>query len=275
MDKISAKLKVEPPKTLVRYRVLNIKADKQNKGRLKMPATIRVPNIDTIYDPGDKSVKTIKYIVGQRAVDDGKGNTKLVDRLGDIFIERNNNGCITINPKVKRDIQLYQYLEITNYNRSNPNRDPNVTPLFERLDMVKKAKDDFEQSLAANEAVSQALNMPFEDLKIMAEQMQVPTNRDPYEVRMAMKVKAEQHPALFLSNTVVDAGVKIESQIQEAKEKEIITYDEEERRWIWGFNKALILAVKIGEDPKEALIQYYTGTDKGKAAFGKVLEKLP
>ena len=274
MENISAKLKVKMPKEPVYYQVLGIKPDPNNKNRMKIPASVHIKNIQTIYDPGDEEVKTVKYVTGQRTTNDANGNAKIVERLGEIFFERATNGMITINPKNKKDLPLYRFLEICNENLSNPNRDKTVTPRFRKLDKAKEAKDQFEIARQRTEAVSLALNMPYEELQRFAEELNVPTNRDPYEVRMAMKVKAEQNPAIFIAHSKADVKTVITGQIKEAIDKEIIAFDEESDKWVWAQNKALILELKPGKEKLEALFEYYTGSPKGQAAFKKVLEKL-
>ncbi len=274
MNNISKNLKVTLPKVPVYYQLLSVKPDSENKGRLKMPSSVRIPNIQTIFDPGDDEVKVFKYIVGQRTVSDNNGNTKLTEKLGDIYFYRNSNGMIIIQPKNKKDLPLYQFLEICNENASNPHRDKNTTPLFKRMDKAQDAKDSFEKEMERNEAISLALNMPYEELKPFAEKLKIFTNRDPYEVRMAMKVKAEENPTIFIAKNEIDVKTIISSQIKEAIDKEIIVFNAEENRWMWSQNKALILNVAIGQEKMEALFEFYTENDKGRESFKKVINKL-
>jgi len=258
----------------VYYQVLAVKPDPDNRNRLKISASVRVPPTDTIYDPGDGKVKVLEYITGRSTGKDANGNQVVLNKLGEIFFYATNKGMIVINPKNKRDLLKYQYLEATNYNASNPNRDANVQPLFKRLDKKQDAKAAFEKELSANEAVQLALKMPYRDLELLATELKVDTNRDPYEVRMAMKVKAQANPALFIQKSSSGASAVIHKQIQQAQDKGVITYNEDERRWQWLPNRALILEVKPTLDPLDELVVHFTENDKGAGTFDKVLTKL-
>jgi len=262
------------PKEIITYRVLNIKPDKVNKGRLKMSSMINVPAFDTIFDQGDNEVKPIKYVAQVRMTTDREGKPHNIEIPGDIFFERDNQGMIHIRPENKRDLALYQYLEICNFNKSNPNRDEKVVPIFERIDKRQDAKKDFEKSVQANEAIALALNMPYEELKTFAEEMKVDTKRDAYEVRMSMKVMAEKNPTLFISKSKVELGTTLSAQINEAVERKLFSWNDKDRKWQWLPNKILILAVEPGKDETEALISYFTETEKGQTTWKKILDKF-
>lgn len=274
MDKISKDIQVSLPKEPVTYQLLNIQADPVNRGRLIIPTSRMIPNIDTIYDPGDKQVKVIKYVVGMETVTTSDGKPTIVEKLGDIFFYKNALGQITISPNNPKDVALYQYMEICNFNASNPHRDKNINPIFQKLDKTRDAKEEFNREIQRNEAISKALNMPYEQLRVLAEQLKVDTNRDPYEVRMAMKVKAEQTPGIFIENSKVDVMDTIAAQMKEAEDKKIIAFIEEENKWVWGQNKVTLLQLQPGMEAKEALIRFLVEDIKGQQSLKKILAKF-
>ena len=51
----------------------------------------------------------------------------------DIVFERDFNGILILDGSKISDHEMYEYLELTNYNASNPNRSEDVIPIFERL----------------------------------------------------------------------------------------------------------------------------------------------
>lgn len=274
MENISKELKVSMPKEMVVYQLMGIKADPVNRGRLIIPTSRKIPSIDTIYDPGDSEVKIIKYVTGMKTVTGTDGKPAIAETLGDIFFYKNTLGQITISPNNPKDVALYQYLEICNFNASNPHRDKNVIPIFQRLDKAKDAKEEFEKEIKRNEAVSLALNMPYEALKPLAEQLKVHTNRDPYEVRMAMKIKAEQNPSIFIAQSKIDVLDTIKSQVNSSIEKGIIQLNEEENKWMWAQNKAAFLSLEPGMNAYEELISFFVEDKKGQMTLKKIISKL-
>lgn len=104
--------------------VCEMNSVEKGTGRPLFP-TVGVPEKDTIYI-GDETFE-IAHVTspGSRTAD---------PKFGAIFFEPSSKGQITLKGSVPREVQLYQYLTLCNFNGSNPNRVENMPVLFRRID---------------------------------------------------------------------------------------------------------------------------------------------
>lgn len=269
MTKISKEIAPKPiPKNGMQYRILHFKNDKHNPGRIKMPASIRIPSIDTIIDQGDGVQKVIECIKKTDTILDRNGHPVKVNTRMEIFFYANNNGILSINPRSNEDVTIYNYLENCNWNKSNKNRDISVTPLFERMDTESKAEQDVDKAKDILEAINVALNADEDTLREIAVGMKIKVEGVSLDLlRLSMKTQAELHPSLFINKTSKSASDTLTDQVNEAVTRGIIAFDEPSNGWKWlKPKKKNLITVPIGklEDPVGELVIHLASGDSKK-----------
>lgn len=277
MNDISKQITPILPKENVTYRILGIKPDKLNPGKFKIPASVRIPARDTIIDKGDGKQKVIECIKSATVVLDELGRPKTINRLMEIVFYKTGQGLIVINPKTNADIILYNYMEICNYNKSNPNRDTSIKALFERIDLKADAQRDIDKAKEVVEAITIALTADEETLRGMAPGMKLSAHIDIDQLRLEMKAKAEKNPELFIHNTSPKAADVIKEQYEKAMHTGVIEFEGKSNSWKWGGEKdskeALIVNVLIKYKPNEVLLNHLMSKD-GQKDLDKIIKEI-
>ena len=125
-DELRDKYSLKPGDVKV-FEVLGIHEDKE--GKKKIPSMVFIPNRDTIFDESSNEFVDIANLVTAFPSPDGKYSFK------DIVFTRRGSGMISCSGRSAIDRELYMYLALCNYNKSNPNRDPGIKPLFRELNI--------------------------------------------------------------------------------------------------------------------------------------------
>lgn len=118
------------------FEVLGIHEDKE--GNKRIPSMVFIPNRDTIFDKPQNEFVDIANLVTAFPSPDGKYSFK------DIIFTRRGNGMISCNGRSAIDRELYMYLALCNYNKSNPDRDPAIKPLFRELNVDAESRAKLE-----------------------------------------------------------------------------------------------------------------------------------
>lgn len=107
-----------------RFELLNLRKDPQNQGKVKAPHLVVVPLTDHVVD-SEGNVVNIAPVYGIEG--DGK------PRILKIAFRSRNLGSITLYGNNPEDVVKYEYLQLSNYNAGNKNRDPYITPIFKEI----------------------------------------------------------------------------------------------------------------------------------------------
>lgn len=239
--------------------------------------TCGIPVTDTILDD-DGNVFHIGYVSGYRA-----GGEPI---FGDISFSIDNQCMIILHHGVK-DAAKFDFMKNSNYNKSNPNRDPAIHPTFEEVTSTTNARDsrveranrvkamDIARSFSNEEIVAFVrANAGLQDSRLS--QGSLPNGDIDYdEVRESVEAFAERKTAVFLS--LNDKPVESESVdayselIKSAEVNKVIAFDKDTKQW---FNSTTgkpflkVLSIKNGTPQKELLAWLKT------PAGASVLEKL-
>lgn len=263
---LSSEIKVTKLKKgddLVKYEILNKRPDKKNKGRMIMASSTLVPSRDTILDPGDNELKAIECIDKTIPIRMKDGTAGVENKLLPILFYAANNGQITINPDSNTDRKLYEYLERTNFNLSNPHRDTDVQAMFKRLDEEGDAKKTLAKKKAVRDAVRLVEDMSIGDLRSMAKglegHMAVNSGDTESLLRLAMEEKAEKYPEEFIKDTAPKVDNVLLGHIHNGIEKEIIELDKRTYRWVGEEDKdeRKIVSVPMGKEFEEVLVLHF------------------
>lgn len=232
-EKMIRKLK---PNERATYRVLNVRPDPDNPGRFLMPAALQIPSTDIIYDKGKEDFVPIAAI--ERT--DLDGNPIYIN----IVFSASNAGYLFLDGTNAVHQKIYQYIEICNYNESNPDRNQDFETFFSRIDAQKEAKTERNIRKLIVKAVNLAVEM--DDLKAKEVAMALGIDGDTIdEIRNALEDYAGDNPEEFLE-VAERASLEYESLIKEAIKKGIINNNLNSQTFEWAETKKEILKYKKG-----------------------------
>lgn len=212
------------------YRVLNVREDPDNWGKFLIPAALQIPSTDTVYDKEKDDYTPIAFI--ERTKIDGSAI------FGDIIFTGQNMGYLFLNGNNAAHQKMYQYIELSNYNASNPNRDTSVEPLFERIDSKKEAINEREIRKLIVKAVNFALELDDKRATEVAAALGI-DGESIEETRNSLEDYATDHPEDFLE-VAERATVEVEKLLKDAVKKGIIKNNVNASRFEWAETKKVI-----------------------------------
>lgn len=224
-NKISSKLEKKLNRNeTVTYRILNIRPDDENPGGFLMPYSVNVPSTDSVYDPGTDEWVDIAIINQVRA--DGEAV------LGDISFEKSNAGTLTLKGSNPAHQKIYQYLEVCNFNQSNPNRATSKMAIFKKIDSKSDAEQERRDRLTYLDALNKAAALSDEDMRYVASSLGIKLRGTNVEIRNKVEEFAEEHPEDFLA-VIEQQTNRTESLIHEAVDLGIITHNGRSGKFAW------------------------------------------
>ena len=237
-DKMIRKL---APNERAIYRVLNVRNDPDNPGKFLMPSALQIRPIDTIFDKGTNEFVTIAAI--ERT--DIDGNPSFIS----IVFTAANMGYLFLNGNNPVHQKIYQFLELCNYNESNPDRikdDPEIEVLFSRIDAQKEAKTERNLRKLIVKAVNLALDLDDKKAKEVALALGIDAESND-ELRNELEDYAGDYPEEFLE-VVERASLANESALKDAVKKNIIKNDVNASCFKWVETGKVIFTYTKGKD---------------------------
>lgn len=222
------------------YRVLNVREDPDNYGKFIMPAALTVPPTDMIWDKFQDKFVPIASIERQ----DLQGNAVFQD----IVFTSASLGYIVLNGSNHSHQKMYQFLELCNYNESNPDRNEEYEALFKRVDAKKEAKKEREIRKKIVEAMNKAYDL--DDSMIKNVGMALGIQDDSVEVvRNEVENYIEEDPEEFL-RVLERASLSNEAILKEAIKQGVIRNNVQEGQFEWTDTEKVIhkYTKKVGKD---------------------------
>lgn len=234
-EKMVRKLK---PNERAIYRVNNVRPDPDNPGRFLMPAALQIPSTDIIYDKGKEDFVPIAAI--ERT--DLDGNPIYIN----IVFTATNLGYLFLNGSNAVHQKIYQYIEICNYNESNPDRNQEFETFFSRIDAVKEAKTERNLRKLIVKAVNLALDL--DDVKAREVALALGIDAESTEeLRNELEDYAGDNPEEFLE-VVERASLANETALKDAVKKNIIKNDVNASCFKWVETGKVIYSYTKGKD---------------------------
>jgi DNA-dependent RNA polymerase auxiliary subunit epsilon len=234
-EKMVRKLK---PNERATYRVLNVRPDPDNPGRFLMPAALQIPSTDIIYDKGKEDFVPIAAI--ERT--DLEGNPVFIN----IVFTASNAGYLFLNGSNAVHQKIYQYIEICNYNESNPDRNEEFETFFSRIDAVKEAKTERNLRKLIVKAVNLALDLDDTKAREVALALGIDAESTE-ELRNELEDYAGDYPEEFLE-VVERASLANETALKDAVKKNIIKNDVNASCFKWVETGKVIFTYTKGKD---------------------------
>lgn len=251
-----AKLKIDKLSKPVTFKLLSVKAD-PDTGQPLIPIYKKIPNRDTIILDGD-------------SIDIGAVSNVQGDAVSfyDIGFWRNEGGFKRFDPRNAHQRSQMEFLLISNYNASNPLRDPNITPMFEEFRPEAKAKARVDAKLKRFEATAAAAAMTEEQCRELAASQGWDEFADLYIIKDKIISWCEDSPEDFL-NANSSRERFIIATLKRAEAKNIIKQDKLSNGWVWvGSHQFLCrLPRQANMNLYKGFVQWYTEDDQAVKVF--------
>jgi len=252
------------------YRLLNgtLNVDPQKKdGVMLYPSVQGISLNDTIIDPENQTVVRI-------------GLPKTADRDGNVVFRKfyvtpkKNEGTFSLRGNVAADIEIYNVLELLSLNKSNPYRNEDVEPLFERVDGAAESKARSEKTNYLRLALNAIDGWDYDHLRVIGSSYNISTKLDKEVIKEQLEAIAQKNPKAFFDR-IDSEDTKVRSVIRIAREANVISYIGHERRWLFTEQDETIFTLELKEGVNEIdqLAKLLIDNPKG-PAMRKAIEKL-
>ena len=248
----------------VTYELVNIGIDPLSTDqRPEIPFMLGVPTRDRILD-NDDNVVDIAYITNYTHGDQ--------PQFGEITFTKAMGGTITLSGDRPEEKRMYEYMELCNYNASNPKRDTSVNPIFKRQDYKKDKADERSRRNLLVDALTASKKLTAVETRRLAVALNI-TAEDADEVSIRIEEFAEKNPAKFLA-MLENADLSIMEVADAAQKAGLILVDQQARK-ILSSNKSTLYtwAPEAGVDWKEKFVQF-TKSEEGQAFYKEIQSSL-
>jgi hypothetical protein len=249
------------------YELTGIKKDPLDPDgeKLTIPFAKGVPNTDRVWDEKKKEFTDIAFITGEG--EGGKPN------MGDIIFWKGDGGLMILQGGRARDERLFQYMERSNYNGSNPHRDATYPIIFTRKDYKAEAKKRTEERDLKFLAVKKAKEMNVTMVRQISVYLHFDMDKEDEVLRERLEDYAESNPKSFLSLTE-NKDLAIMDVANEAINKGILFVDKQGRKITdKGGQTLLTWQIKPNSNPLEEFVAFVK-TDAGSEYYAELKSVL-
>ena len=230
------------------YTYNDIKKDPDNPGRYIIPYMYQFKLTDQIIvtDEDGTNQRPIYIAYSKGANADGS-----IIFGQDLFFSAEGFGRIVLDPKKASDHAKFMFMEYSNMNATNTNRDESIPAIWKKEDLEVKAKVSRVDRKARKEAMLEALQLSPHMVDVLVSVLGSRSDKDKSEEEKRDMIEdiAEKNPAKFLAAVKSNLS-KIIQTIKEAKEIGIIRNDIKKQQFVFMPEEDLILSTK-GFDKKK------------------------
>ena len=228
--------------------------------------TYRIPSVDEIFDPETNKNRKIQYVLGEESIYAKEQSENPV--LQDIIFV---NGAITVRPQ---QVNLLKFLELSNYNESNPNKMPGKNPIFYKVDIASDTKETVETLEVEADALYVARSMEPQKLIGFARTLGVNVDRSMYEIKHDIMTFAKNNPSLFL-DSVDNPRTERKQVILDAIDYNIIDFDNHANEvcWVMGTKRPAIVHTPVGVDKMDFFVEF-TFDSEGEEVYSEIQKRI-
>ena len=237
------------PNEIVKYRLLggvkNPDPAKAKGDEFLFPSSISIKLRHRIYD--EDAGKDVEIGV-VRSFDD---ITKRPVFAGySVQPQKGDGGIFMIRASVISEREMYETLELSNDNASNPFRDQSDFPAFERVNEAAEGKVRSNKRNALIDSMMAIRQWDYDKMRIMAASYNLSTQL-PFEVLKDMlEGIAEKSPQAFF-DSIDSEELEVKAVIKMAKDAGVISFVAHENKWIFTASNELIILL----DRKEGVTE--------------------
>lgn len=245
------------------FRLLGIKGKPEDPDNYRCPSYKDVPSTDRIYDPYAQDYVDIANIESV-----GVGGQV---NLRTSYFESISGGMITLKGGRIKDVELYQYLSLCNYNASNPNRSSDSPAIFERLNPVANAENKRKARSTRRQALNIAADMNANTCREFAAAMGWDDGQELALLRDRIEEYADSNPTEFIKKSKNKQN-SLSALIARSQKAGEISFDSKTNSWKWKGSDEVICSVARGTDKVNILIEHLTSAPNGPEMI-KTLQK--
>jgi len=251
----------KPFNQTVIYTFHDIKKDPDNPGKYIIPNIYRFKCIDQIVVTDEDGTNARPIHIAYTNGSNPDGSIVIGD---DLYFSADNFGRIVLNPKKASDHAKFMFMEYSNQNGSNPNRDESTPIIWTKQDLVVKAKTSRTDRKKRKEALLEAVQLSPYMVGVLIDVLGSISDKQKSEEEQRDLIEdiAENSPTTFLA-AVKSSLTEIISTTKKAKDLGIIKND---------FKKQAFIS-----QPDDEVIWSTKGIDKKKTyeLFAKFLQENP
>jgi len=228
--------------------------------------TYRMPSVDEIYDAETNKNRKIQYVLGEETIfaKEQSDNPVLADI---IFV----NGALIVSPQ---QVNLLRYLEMSNYNESNPNKMPGKVAIFYKVDIESDTKDTVEDMEVEADALYMARSMEPQKLVGYARTLGINVDRSMYEIKHDVMSFAKENPSVFLKS-IDDPRTERKQVVLDAIDYGILDFGHHanEINWVMGTKRPTIMHTPVGVEKLDYFVEY-TFDSEGEDVYKEIQRKM-
>ena len=249
------------------YRLMPSMAKKSPYGEgSKHNMTFRMPSVDEIFDKENNRNKKIQYVLGEESIYAKEQSETPV--LADIIFV---NGVLIAQPQ---QVNLINFMELCNYNDSNPNRMPGKKSIFYKLDVASDTKETVEDLEEEIDALYVARSMKPQKMVGFARTLGMNIDRSMYEIKHDIMTFAKNNPSLFL-DSVDNPRTERKQVILDAIDYNIIDFNNHANEvcWVMGTKRPAIIHTPVGVDKIDFFIEF-TFDSEGEEVYSEIQKRI-
>lgn len=253
------------PNEIVTYRVTGIIPNPMDPTKLAVPNSKNVPVVDQIYDKNKDSFVDIAAV--------SSVNAKGEHTFHKIYFYGAQGGVLMLQGGRAADQEIHSYLQLCNYNASNPNRDTSKEAIFELVDEGAKSEVERKGRNLKREALNVAADLNAEDVRNYVAALGMDDTRKLDILRNDLESFADRDPQGFL-DLVNNKQASFKAILNRAINKGIISFDAEQSRFTWPTGEVILTVSRTtGGDNVEELLAYCVSSPKGEKVLQTIQSK--
>lgn len=258
----STKLKKDE---IVVYRVAGIGPNPMDPTKLAIPASRNVPVTDQIWDPNKEEFIDIALVSGVDAAGE--------HRYHQVYFYGNQGGILMLKGGSAADQEIHSYLQLCNYNGSNPNRDETKDIVFELVDENANSEKERKSRNIKREALNIAADLSAEDVRTYVAALGGDDTKKLEVLRNELETLADRDPKHFM-DLVSNKQATMKAVINRALSKGVIVFDTEQSRFCWANGEAILTVSRnTGGDHIEEMVSYCVSNAKGEKVYATIQSK--
>ena len=241
----------------VTLKLLTVRMNPDNPSQPLIPVYKRIPNRDVIVVDGNTyDIAAIASVSGDKA------------SFYEIGFWRDEGGYKRFDPRNARQKEQLEFLLMSNYNASNPLRDPSIKPLFEVFRPEDKAKARVDSRMKKIEAISLAAAMSEEECREFAASVGWNEADDIFVIKDKILDWCEKDPVGFIEAQSSRERYVL-ATLKRAESRNIVTRNPLENSWEWSSTGQVLCSMPrvSGKDMHEGFVDWYMSDDRALRVF--------
>lgn len=267
--------------TVATYRILGMDEIDRSTGQPKEPVDVLLPGTYIFHDRGEmdltKKNKLIKYLARPDIQRDKLTGKEMIDDglIQEVLFTRGH-----LRVDVVKQYNLYAFIELYPRNKSNPFRNEDLIPIFERVDLSTSRSMAFklaEQDMAFDAELEVRNLSKMEEIIGYATSAGVPTMENGQKralpaIKADLRVFARQHPKTFFSfGKNIKPGIRL--TVQDAIHWGLIEHQTDKRRFVGGATEDIAHTYLVTEDPIESFVNYLA-SEEGQEQYQAIVNMV-